>query len=96
MSEENCTCNDEFITAPCPIHQAPEYKPFQTQAVLIDDTMILSTNPVNIITHRFKCAACGEPALISASKYCQNCGVSVSIQSKIVTDYIREIYNKRS
>lgn len=93
-TENGCTCNDEFVTAPCPVHQpvAQAKKEFGASSVIITDDMLVSEKQGFFQGFIFVCPACKAPAVMvnpDMGKFCCNCGQPVTVQSKTVTKYVR-------
>ena len=90
---ENCTCNDEFRTKLCPVHQESELNQgYETKETIIDDTMLVNPKPVHFLGNKlfmFQCPACNQPSILHHFNGCPNCLIPVKIQSKIVTDFIK-------
>ena len=96
-----CTCEDEFATSLCPVHdvefvnsQSPQTV-YDPGVMVLTDFDILSHTPVSWSGHPFKCQneECGEP-ILHFMKHCPICGRPVKVQSEIQTRFLRELQRK--
>ena len=91
IQEENlaCTCDDKFVTEPCPVH----YKNVDTYngPSIITDELMVKEAPIRQLTgHMFICPQCNEEAILHFFRFCPHCGIEVLVQSTVVTDFIRQ------
>lgn len=97
MPDQQCNCNDEFVTGPCPIHAPDQGMAFGKEMVVVNDQYISSPQMVVWTGFTFVCPACQQPAIMvnkDLGKFCAYCGQPVVVQSKTVTDYVRRIPNE--
>lgn len=99
--EPVCTCDDEFATELCPVHdsefisdKAPQTV-YEPGLMVLTDFDLLSYVPVSWTGHPFKCQneECNEPVL-HFMKYCPSCGRRMKVESETQTRYLRELQEK--
>lgn len=92
-----CTCKDEFVIEPCPVHgplKQAQHDFGQNKMVITDEFLVSETQGFwqGFI---FMCPVCKQPAVMvnpSMGRFCCNCGQGVTIQSRHITNYIRNQY----
>jgi hypothetical protein len=100
---EGCTCNEEYVTAPCPVcfGETDEFEsPFEDE----DELIITDANLTEEIWgmyegFKFTCPECKVPSIMVNAvmgKFCVACGKRVLVQSKTVTDYVKNLNNPKS
>jgi len=87
--ESKCTCNDEFITTPCPIH-SEEKLGYGNKDIIISDEHLKINRLDTFVGYKFFCPVCGMDSIMEFFNYCPNCGSHVIVRSKIVTEAIRK------
>ena len=99
MSEEKCTCNDEFATSFCPVHppeptNKEELNYGESDRLIITDSDMSPQGYGHFEGYIFKCPSCGLDAIMvnpTMGKCCTNCSVKVEIRSKTITAKIRNM-----
>lgn len=104
---EGCTCG-EFMTAPCPIHSAPEESAdphnFGEALTTITDNFMTKDRIGTWSGFVFRCPNCGlESVMVNHDSapegiaVCCNpkCAKKAFIKSAIVTDYVKKITEER-
>lgn len=91
--ESGCTCRDEFQTRPCPVHFDQEE--LENAPAFIDDKLILNEgNMMRWEGFSFTCPRCEEKSIMHLFNYCPSCGSKILVQSKKVTEFIRNLTGK--
>jgi len=84
-----CTCNDEFVIEPCPVHYR-DVDSYNGPSVITDELMVKKDQIRQLTGHMFVCPKCNMEAILHFFHYCPNCGTEVLIQSAEVTSFIRK------
>ena len=98
QTEMVCNCKDEYRTTLCPIHDVAITEEVQgynnKQEIILSDDNIISKEAQMWVGHCFMCTECGGHIMHNMLR-CPGCGVRVVIRSKIVTDHIKNLSQKR-
>lgn len=90
-----CTCNDEFVVMPCPVHykrKVNEKDHFGQQVAVITDLHLVHDQHFrNWEGFAFMCPYCKKESILHFMNNCANCGKPVQIQSKIVTEFMKTL-----
>ena len=98
---EGCTCDEEFVTTPCPVHQ-PEPEAVETRygedVMIITDAHLYVKEPYGSYEgFKFVCPDCKVPSIMvnpDMARVCTRCGKKVLVKSKTVTDFVRKLNAK--
>lgn len=90
---EICTCNEEFKTRACPVHNQDKsgYAGTDNEIILTDNDMAVGKQIKKWYGHPFVCPTCGKESIMHFHNHCSNCGQKVKIQSQTVTTYINQL-----
>lgn len=94
---DGCTCHEEFVTKPCPVHYKNDKKEVfgQETPMIITDEHLCKEDPYGFYEgFKFLCPDCQTPSImvnLDMGDVCCRCGKKVLVRSSVVTEYIRKL-----
>lgn len=93
---EECNCNDEFRSKPCPVHFIQNKKKEkrgvdENGRIIVTDDDMVKDEIRQWAGFVYECPVCEKPFIMDTMSFCGNCGVEVIFQSVKLTNFIKEL-----